>query len=59
MNYDQRIELARQAQILLLERMTVIPIQADWTMYALKANVRDFHVDHYGYIIPGDIWFEK
>lgn len=55
----QRIDLAHQAQVLLLQRMLIIPIQADWTMYALKASVRDFHGDHYGYIIPGDIWFQK
>lgn len=59
MDYQARIELARQAQIMLLERMIIIPIQADWTLYALKANIRGFHGDHYGYIIAGDIYFEK
>jgi peptide/nickel transport system substrate-binding protein len=59
MDYDQRIELAHQAQILLLQKMIVVPIQADWTLYALKANVRDFHGDHYGYLLSGDVWFEK
>jgi peptide/nickel transport system substrate-binding protein len=59
MDYNQRIELAHQAQVLLLQRMIIVPIQADWTLYALKASVRDFHGDHYGYILAGDIWFEK
>ena len=59
MDYDQRIDLAHQAQVLLLQRMVIIPIQSDWTMYALKASLRDFHSDHTGYIIPGDIWFQK
>jgi ABC-type oligopeptide transport system substrate-binding subunit len=59
MDYTQRIELAHVTQTLLLKRMIIVPIQADWTLYALKASVRDFHGDHYGYIIPGDIWFEK
>jgi len=59
MNYDQRLAIARQAQVLLLQKMIVVPIQADWTLYAIKASIRDFHGDHYGYIIPGDVWFEK
>jgi peptide/nickel transport system substrate-binding protein len=59
MDYDQRIDLAHQAQVLLLQRMIIIPIQSDWTMYALEASLRDFHSDHTGYIIPGDIWFQK
>jgi peptide/nickel transport system substrate-binding protein len=59
MDYDARLDIARQAQVLLLQRMVIIPIQSDWTLYALNASVRDFHGDHYGYVIPGDIWFEK
>jgi peptide/nickel transport system substrate-binding protein len=59
MDLDQRIILASQAQTMLLERMEIIPIQADWTLYALKANVRDFHTDYFGYVIAGDVWFEK
>jgi peptide/nickel transport system substrate-binding protein len=59
MDYDQRIQFAHQAQVLLLQKMIIVPIQADWTMYAIKANLRDFHFDHTGYIIPGDIWFQK
>ena len=59
MDYEARLEIARVAQKMLLERMVIIPIQSDWTLYALDATVRDFHGDHYGYVIPGDIWFEK
>jgi peptide/nickel transport system substrate-binding protein len=59
MDYNQRIELAHQAQVLLLQRMIIVPIQADWTMFAIKANIQDFHFDHTGNIIPGDIWFKK
>ena len=59
MDLDQRLVLAAQAQQMLLERMLVIPIQADWTLYALKADVRDFHTDYFGYVIAGDVWFEK
>ncbi len=59
MNYAERVDIAHQAQILLMQKMVVVPIQADWTLYALNAKVRDFHGDHYGYLLPGDIWFEK
>jgi len=59
MDFNQRLAIASQAQTLLLQKMIAVPIQADWTIYALKANVRDFHGDHYGYIISGDLWFEK
>ena len=59
MDYEARLEIARVAQKMLLERMVIIPIQSDWTLYALDATVQDFHGDHYGYVIPGDIWFEK
>jgi peptide/nickel transport system substrate-binding protein len=59
MDYNQRIELAKQAQVLLLQKMIIVPVQADWMMFATKANLHDFHFDRTGNIIPGDIWFEK
>ncbi|MBI4731435.1 MAG: hypothetical protein HY781_04785 [Chloroflexi bacterium] len=59
MDFEQRLDLARQAQTLLLGRMLIVPIQADWTMYALSADVRDFHTDYFGYLIAGDLWIEK
>jgi peptide/nickel transport system substrate-binding protein len=58
MDYDQRIEIVKEAQRLLLQKMIVVPIQSDWSMYAIQANIMDFHTDH-TYIIPGDIWFQK
>jgi ABC-type transport system substrate-binding protein len=58
MDFNERLTLASQAQTLLLQKMIAVPIQADWTIYALKANVRDFHGDHYGYLLGGDIYFE-
>ena len=59
MDFNQRIELAHQAQVILLQKMIIVPIQGDWTMFALKANIRDFHFDNTGNIIPSDIWFQK
>ncbi len=54
-----RNQIASQAQKLILERFLVTPIQCSWTMFAIQSTVMDFHYDHYGYLLPGDIWFQK
>ncbi len=59
MDPAQRLKIASEAQKLILQRYLVTPIQCAWSMYAIQANIMDFHYDHYGYFLPGDIWFEQ
>ena len=59
MDPDKRLEYAKEAQKLLLQKMIAVPIQSNWSVTVQQANVRDFHYDYIGYIVPGDIWLEK
>ncbi len=59
MDPTQRQEIASQAQKLILQRYLVTPIQCAWSMFAIQSNIQDFHYDHYGYILTGDIYFNQ
>ena len=59
MDPAKRLDYTKQAQQLLLQKMIAVPIQSNWTVNVLQSNVRDYHFDHLGYVVPGDIWLAK
>jgi peptide/nickel transport system substrate-binding protein len=59
MNAPRRLELVRQAQVLILQKATVIPILTDWAMTAATADVQGIHLDFYGAILFEDVWLRK
>lgn len=59
MDPDERAEISRQAQQMLLENMVVVPIQSNWVISVVRSNVQDYHLDFWGYPIMADIWLYK
>jgi ABC-type transport system substrate-binding protein len=55
----KRAELSKQVQQMLLEKMVVVPVQSNWTISALRANVMDYHLDFFGMPLMGDIWLSE
>ncbi len=55
----KRAEISKQAQQMLLEKMVAVPVQSNWTIYALRSNVQDYHLDFFGMPLMGDIWLSK
>lgn len=59
MDPAKRAEISKQAQQMLLEKMVVVPVQANWTIYALRSNVQDYHLDFFGMPLTCDICLSK
>jgi ABC-type transport system substrate-binding protein len=59
MDPAKRAEVSSQAQQMLLENMVVVPIQSNWVISVVRANVQDYHLDFWGYPIMADIWVSK
>jgi ABC-type oligopeptide transport system substrate-binding subunit len=59
MNPARRLEVVKQAQIMILQKAIVIPILTDWAMTAATADVQGIHLDFYGAILFEDVWLRK
>ncbi|MGH7152968.1 MAG: ABC transporter substrate-binding protein [Acetobacteraceae bacterium] len=44
-----------EAQKAILDAATITPIASDWFVVVTQANVKDFHLDYFNYLFPGDI----
>ncbi|MDQ2092489.1 ABC transporter substrate-binding protein [Rhodalgimonas zhirmunskyi] len=53
-----RNECVSEAQRMLLENVTIVPIMSNWTVIATQGNVKDYTIDRMGYLIPGDVRIE-
>jgi peptide/nickel transport system substrate-binding protein len=54
-----RLDVVKQAQIMLMQKATIIPILSDWYLTAAGANVQGIHLDFYGAILTEDVWLSK
>ncbi len=59
MDPAKRIEISKLAQQLLIENMVVVPIQSNWINTVIRSNVKDYHLDFWGYPLMSDIWLSK
>jgi peptide/nickel transport system substrate-binding protein len=59
MSPAQRLDVVKQAQIMLLQKATIIPILSDWYLTAAAAQVKGIHLDFYGGILFEDVWLSK
>jgi peptide/nickel transport system substrate-binding protein len=59
MDPARRLEVVRQAQVMILQKAIVIPILTDWAMTAATADVQGVHLDFYGAILFEDVWLRK
>ncbi len=55
MDFTARMACVGEAQKLLLESATVVPVLSDWLITITQKNVKDYHLDYFNNIIPGDI----
>jgi peptide/nickel transport system substrate-binding protein len=58
---DQQVRFAcvGEAQKALLENVTIAPVASDWFITITQKNVKDYHLDYFNTLIPGDIWLEN
>ena len=54
-----RNQCLAEAQRLMVEQVTVIPMFSPWAIYAVQAGVQDFRIDGTGYLVPGDVRLPK
>jgi peptide/nickel transport system substrate-binding protein len=54
-----RIGCIHDAQKALLENATIAPVGSDWFITITQKNVKDFHLDYFNTLIPGDIRLEN
>ncbi len=59
MDPARRLEVVKQAQVMILQKAIVIPILTDWAMTAATADVQGIHLDFYGGILFEDVWLRK
>jgi peptide/nickel transport system substrate-binding protein len=59
MDPDLRMECVAEAQQVLLDEMIAVPIITNWNIFVTGGNVKDYTLDYYGGLIPGDVWLEK
>ena len=55
MDFAVRMTCIGEAQKVLLETMTIVPVLSDWLITITQKNVRDYHLDYFNNVIPGDI----
>jgi peptide/nickel transport system substrate-binding protein len=59
MNAARRLDVVRQAQVMILQKAVVIPILTDWLMTAAQGYVEGVHLDYFGNIVYEDVWLKK
>jgi len=59
MDPAERFDCIGEAQKLLLENASSVPILTNWSMYAVRKEVMDYHLDYTGYLLASDIWIQK
>jgi peptide/nickel transport system substrate-binding protein len=59
MDPKTRIGCVREAQKSLLENATIAPVASDWFITITQKNVKDYHLDFFNGLIPGDIRLEN
>ena len=59
MDPEVRAQYISEAQKVILEKATVIPILTNWAMFATQSYVEDYTLDFNGALIPGDVWLSK
>jgi peptide/nickel transport system substrate-binding protein len=57
MDTDKRAACVGEAQVALLKSATTAPILSNWLITVTQANVKDYHLDFFNYLIPGDVHF--
>jgi peptide/nickel transport system substrate-binding protein len=57
MDTTKRAACVGEAQLALLKSATVAPILSNWLVTVTQANVKDYHLDFFNYLIPGDVHF--
>jgi len=55
MDQKARTACVGEAQISLLQTATIAPVASDWVVIFTQANVKDYHLDFFNNLIPGDI----
>jgi len=59
MNAARRLDVVKQAQVMILQKAIVIPILTDWLMTAAQSYVENIRLDYFGGIIYEDVWLKK
>jgi peptide/nickel transport system substrate-binding protein len=57
MNTDVRFKCVSDAQRALAQSATIAPVLSNWFVVITQANVKDYHLDYFNYLIPGDVHF--
>jgi peptide/nickel transport system substrate-binding protein len=57
MDTTKRAACVGEAQVALLKSATIAPILSNWLVTVTQANVKDYHLDFFNYLIPGDVHF--
>lgn len=57
LDHEERMELIREAQILLLQDGAIIPLYTDWIMTAHRAEVEGLKMDFLGGLLYNDVRF--
>jgi peptide/nickel transport system substrate-binding protein len=55
MDQKARTACVGEAQVSLLQNATIAPIASDWVVIFTQANVKDYHLDFFNNLIPGDV----
>ena len=55
MNPDVRFKCVSEAQKALAQSATIAPVLSNWFVVVTQANVKDYHLDYFNYLIPGDV----
>jgi peptide/nickel transport system substrate-binding protein len=58
MDPEKRKGCVADNQKALLENATIVPILSNWFVVATQANVKDYHLDFFNALIPGDLRLE-
>jgi len=57
MDTDARAKCEGEAQVALLQNATLVPVLSNWLVTVTQANVKDYHLDFFNNLIPGDVHF--
>jgi peptide/nickel transport system substrate-binding protein len=55
MSPDVRFKCVSEAQKALAQNETIAPVLSNWFVVVTQANVKDYHLDYFNYLIPGDV----
>jgi peptide/nickel transport system substrate-binding protein len=59
MNASRRLDMVKQAQVMILQKAIVIPILTDWLMFAAGGRLENLRLDYFGGIIYEDVWVKQ